>query len=307
MKDKMYLPREQRIMFNILQLPIEEREQMYEEHLLVKRIRQDDKYKASISRALFGAFVREEYELVDLYLSLGANPSLAGSRALIYAAEQGLFNYVVKLHSAGGDVKASDSAALIFAARNGHSDIVFYLASKGADVQANNNEPLIIAAEHGHADTVKWLLWLGADVKARDSQALIILSKQGMNDVIKYALNYGADPKTQNSECMVQAISYNHLDTAEILYQAGAELTNEVLIEAIWRNNMKAFAWLREKGIDIHANNNRALKLAKEWKRDGLVVALESTFWFETQKEGWFPSFCWCNTGMPNFLWYYSV
>ena len=85
-------------------------------------------------------------------------------------------------------------------------------------MQANNNEPLIIAAEHGHADTVKWLLWLGADVKARDSQALIILSKQGMNDVIKYALNYGADPKTQNSECMVEAISYNHLDTACLLY-----------------------------------------------------------------------------------------
>ena len=59
---------------------------MYKETLLMKRIREDDKKMAYNRRALLGAFVRKEYQPVDLYLSLGANPSLAGSRALIYAA-----------------------------------------------------------------------------------------------------------------------------------------------------------------------------------------------------------------------------
>lgn len=261
-----------------------ERGLMLQEHQLLERIRKAPRYKFTISRALYGAVLRDEFDLADLYLALGANPGMDGSRALILAAEKGYFNLVVRLHEAGGDVTAYNSQALISAARNGHTGLVFYLAGRGANPRANNDEAIILAAEHKHGDTVKMLIGLGASANARNGQLLIILAENGMNSIIEFALDLEADPTAQNSECLIKAIQHDHKETADILYNAGANLSNEALIEAIWCNSMIMLKWLIEKGINIHEYNDKAFKLAREWRRKEILEVLEQASLTEGEK-----------------------
>ena len=122
--------------------------------------------------------VREDAELMALYLAAGIDPNAKGSggdTALLVAARKGRHDLVDLLLKAGADTHARGSqkrTPLHAAAINGDALTINALIAAGAEVDARSDggyTPFYIAAQNGHVEAMKRLLEKGADVNARNS------------------------------------------------------------------------------------------------------------------------------------------
>jgi hypothetical protein len=160
--------------------------------------------KNTDSTALGEAVVRGNLELVQTFLSAGADPNIrnsSGQTALMRLDDDASAELVRALIDAGAKVNLKDEdgdSALLVAAALENSDVLRALLDAGAKVNAKNKEgktALMIAAEGGYVENVKALLWAGADVHRKDKDGATALKYARENekeDVANTLVTYGA-------------------------------------------------------------------------------------------------------------------
>ncbi|EET90084.1 MAG: ankyrin repeat domain-containing protein [Candidatus Micrarchaeales archaeon] len=100
---------------------------------------------------------------LDILKFLVAHGAKVDVRALLWAADSGLLNYVEYLVEAGADVNARDPSgrtALLLTAMKGDLSIVKYLVAHGADqtmTDYNGITAAILARENGHENIAAYL------------------------------------------------------------------------------------------------------------------------------------------------------
>jgi ankyrin repeat protein len=159
-----------------------------------------------------------------------------GKTLLMYSAEKGHKNVVMKLLENGADINAADNAgvtALMYAAENGHKAIVELLLNKGADIDAARNDDgtaLMYAALNGHKGTAELLLNKGANINATfvdRTTALMPAAFNGHKEIVELLLNKGANVNAANntgSTPLMLAAFNGHKEIVELLLNKGANI-----------------------------------------------------------------------------------
>lgn len=161
---------------------------------------------------------------------------------LMYAAEYGHTDLVVKLIEQGADFNAFDKhgrTAYWYAADGGHFDVIktflkngFYFINKKGDI--NDETAIDRAACHGHWDTVEHMIEEipNLDIKNcdRDGETVLTMAAfAGKLDIVKKLVYKDADI---NNRCkrglspLLKAIQGKHGDVVEYLLRNGADVKN---------------------------------------------------------------------------------
>jgi hypothetical protein len=115
-------------------------------------------------------------------------------------------------------------------------------------------------------------------------QALVDAAENGLNKEILRLLAEGADIHTDHDCPLRLAAYYNHMDTAKILLDRGADI-HALDDETLWwvvasarvplTDNTRFMEFLIERGADVQAHNNRAVrKAAQSEMRDNTLLLL---------------------------------
>ena len=163
------------------------------------------------------------------------------------AMETGDLETVKKHHKAGRYAKSfkGQDGSFGVAAKNGHIQIVdFYV--NGGSKETRIQEMMLSAAAGGQPKVIDYLIEQGAD-KLSICNALYQASWNNQPTTVEHLLSKGAIAGYGNDECLRIAASDGSTEVAKILLQHGA---------------------------NIHANGDRALKLAVSRKHDDLVKTL---------------------------------
>jgi len=217
----------------------------------------------------------DELDTVKLLLEAGADPNGTASHGvspLSLAVNNGNAAMVRLLLQAGADARASEPSGetlLMVAAAVGVADSVAALLEHGAVVDARDPDydqtALMLAAREGHPEVASLLLAKGADVNARTKvgEAPPFIAP---NSVPGFGFGIGIlrggvpkdrgrrEPQPGGMTPLLYAARHNHVDTAQVLLDAGAELdakeANGIwpLLIAISNNNMAMAHFLLGKG-----------------------------------------------------------
>jgi ankyrin repeat protein len=135
-----------------------------------------------VDAALHAAAARDNPEICDVLIELGAN------------------------------VHNHEDSALRLAARQNCHSVVRFLLSRGADANVRRSEPLVTAVTHGHIEVVKALLGGGADVDCRWGKPLRTACTQRRTEIIRLLLDAGASIRKQRA----LARTFNSKDTGPL-------------------------------------------------------------------------------------------
>lgn len=118
-------------------------------------------------------------EMVQYFVSIGANIHIEYNWALKKSSEAGHLNVVKYLVSIGAKVNEQGPASyqfdsLVFSAENGHLKVVEFLISVGADVNSSNCMALRKSSVFGHLEVVKCLVESGAN--ACDDETMFLVT-----------------------------------------------------------------------------------------------------------------------------------
>jgi ankyrin repeat protein len=99
-----------------------------------------------------------------LFVDNGANFRYLDDHALKIACCNGYYQMVNMLILMGADPTCNNNYCVIVAASNGYNEIIKLLVEKGADVTANNNKAIHWAQTNGHLTSVELLKDMGASL-----------------------------------------------------------------------------------------------------------------------------------------------
>jgi ankyrin repeat protein len=206
------------------------------------------------STALQWAVHEQQPEMVDLLLGAGADVTTAnrhGVSAVWLAAENGDASMLERLLDAGADgnrTMPGGETVLMTAARAGEPAAVRVLLAHGADPNAREElrgqTALMWAAAKNQAAVVHALAELGADVNARTD-----------NPPPGTGRTFASLPATGFTPFLF-AVRSGHLETAQVLLDAGADVNDTVsdgqsaLVIAAANANWQMAAYLLDRGAD---------------------------------------------------------
>jgi ankyrin repeat protein len=204
-----------------------------------------------LNSPLIAAASKQRDDIVALLIKHGAELNLdsepCGS-ALYRAAEAGDIKLATMLLGAGADVNGSGAAEepppLFAAAKSGCLALVNMFIRKGADVNKGGDSeddryPLLAAADKGHSQIVRALLMAGADPNLKGRRGCTALEQGiGSGDLATFhtLLNAGADINACSEmyiNCFQVAVKFSEFDMAKVLVERGAELREEMLVDAV--------------------------------------------------------------------------
>ena len=250
--------------------------------------------------ALQAASLYGHDKMVELLLDKGAEVNAQGGyfgNALQAASAYGHSKIVELLLDKGAEVNAQGGEygnALQAASEGGHDKMVELLLDKGAEMNAQGGEygnALQAAARGGHDKIVELLLDKGAEINAQGGyygNALQAASVYGHDKTVKLLLDKGAEANAQGGYCgnALQAATWRGDDKmVELLLDKGAEVNardgeyDNALQAATWRGHDKIVELLLqkvllEKGADVHAQGDYALRVASAEGHDKVVEIL---------------------------------
>lgn len=251
--------------------------------------------------ALTAAVSKQFIDIVKLLLENGADLNFdmqPDGSALFRAAKAGDIQLATILLGAGADANGSSSGIelppLYAAVQAGSLPLVRLLIRHGADVNksgeravAGHRYALTEAAGMGHSHIVQALLKAGANPNMPGEPALDEAIGSRDMATFRLILDAGADVNISGrmyENCFHKAVSWHEFDKARMLMDKGAELGDEVLIEAV--NSYRKQPWILETLLDRGVNvnvfaqysgtpNTTALHVAViKWKGDDTAVKL---------------------------------
>ncbi len=160
---------------------------------------------------------------------------------------------------------------LYFAIFMNRLDIVEYLIANHQYKQHEIDRAIAVATGSGNLEMTKYILRLGGDLHFTDEWAFIEACKSGNLEVLKYILDMSerltgrpVDINVLNSAALREAISYNHLEIVKYLleHQINIPSVNDYLEIAISKGNLEMTKMLLDYGLDIHENEDIALREA---------------------------------------------
>jgi len=154
--------------------------------------------------------------------------------------------------------------ALTYAAIKGHTEIIRFLLDAGADPNKHSVgvTPLNSAAANNHIETVRILLNAGARFDVSDSEGLTALGHAMSIEVAELLLNAGADIKDAS---LADAVAHGSIEFIQYLLEKGADLEKDnsddltPLMEAAKRGREDVVKLLIEYGVTI---DTKAIEMA---------------------------------------------
>jgi ankyrin repeat protein len=223
---------------------------------------------------LIEAAKQGQLDKIKKLIELGANIHSINDRALRLAAYHGHIEVINVLISKGADVHAENDEAIRVASRRGQIKVVKLLIKAGANVNINkygNKTPLQEAVWNGHIKLAKFLIENGAHKKQ-----LYSVFKEAVEDneldIFNQLIELGVDIHYDNDKALLIAIKNYHVDILNRLFELYGDFSslNETLSEHLYDAFAECIIFskyeiveiLIKAGIDVHRNNDLALKLA---------------------------------------------
>lgn len=261
-----------------------------------------------IGSAVYSAVVRDNYEMVLLLLTFGANPNLGtenGSTPLGAAISKGLIKIVKLLLENGADPNIEDTQfglPLNIALDIKSIELVKLLLEKGAaPLKEVLNKSLSKASFLGNAEAVRILLEYGANPNGTEDNSTGFLSipllnvSEGDNDIVVDLLNAGADPNIINSlgqTPLTSAIRNKDPERVQLLLNAGADpqgihregqFTFEPLMMSVYEGTVEITKILLEAGAKI---TQKIIDLAKLKGNHRTMALLDYYLFIEPIRSG---------------------
>ncbi|MCY9763612.1 ankyrin repeat domain-containing protein [Paenibacillus alvei] len=169
---------------------------------------------------------------------------------------------------------------LIFSAEEGDTDNVLKLLQDGADINATDGRgrtAVVAATYNNKADTVKALIQKGADINIRDANlnnVLLYAGAEGLLEIVKLALDAGADPKLTNrfgGTALIPASERGHVEVVqELLSRSGIDVNHinnlhwTALLEAVilgdgGEKHRKIVQLLVNHGADVNIGDGNGI------------------------------------------------
>ncbi|PVZ98805.1 hypothetical protein BB558_005186 [Smittium angustum] len=164
---------------------------------------------------------------------------------------------LMELFSTNGMKKYTYDCILYEFCKRENTNYVKLIIEKGADVHAFNNLSLRLSCEKGNLEIVKHLVENGADIHAKDNDSLKFATKFGNLDVFKYLVEKGANIHAKNEDAFKKGYFY--------LVKSGVDICSfgyDLLKNACAEGHLGIFKYLIQNSIDIHENNDKALRMA---------------------------------------------
>lgn len=148
----------------------------------------------------------------------------------------------------------------------------------GADITATKGKLLRIAIRDGNLERVKFLIKNGVKVTVKDdfgndNWAIELASVEGKAEVVRFLIKIGVDVIANDNEAIRKASENDHIETVKLLIDAGADI-DVGLIAAAGSGKKDIVELLINKGADVTAQNNRALKEAFRYRFEEVVEIL---------------------------------
>lgn len=204
------------------------------------------------------------------------DPTVRDSEALRWAARFGQTECLKLLLQDGrSNVSALDNEGFRAAAKFGRRECMeVLLADSRVDPSANGNEAIVYAARYGHHLIVARLLELErVDMFANGFQAFVLAAKFGHGSVVELllsrakALNRVAEYATiVEATLRASCLSGRHTTVSAILrVEDVCPVSSQLLALAAGSGRYECVkVLLEDRRIDVTANNNRAVQVAKE-------------------------------------------
>lgn len=228
------------------------------------------------------------------------------------AAEYGHMDLVEYLVSKAANIHAKDDFALRKAAF-GNLEMVKYLVEHGANIHIYNEIPLRDAALNGYLGVVKYLVSQGADIHIDNDTIILTASGNGWKNILGYLLNFKYPQEiykeiikrviqkgykefiifiSENYPEVIENIDYPPLFTVikseqiDILkflidFLKKRDRLNpfslgRFLNMAVREGNLEMVKYLISEGADVHWNNDKSLRDARNNGYDDIVKYLLS-------------------------------
>ncbi|KAJ7291204.1 ankyrin repeat-containing domain protein [Mycena rebaudengoi] len=233
---------------------------------------------AGHNRALLEASWNGHANVLQVLFEKGANVDAGHGEAspLEAASQNGHIDIVHLLFKNGADVHIGNDSALRAAAESGHTEVVQLLLRKGANANATsgNGESLLItmsAKEYiqleRRLNIVRLLLENGADLNAGNNGALRAASKAGRTEVVQLLLEHGANINAlgeDNVSALEAAACWHPFDrlmSFPVVFLDSEDKRRRRKMEET-THRLQLVRLLLDKGADVHARDNGALRVA---------------------------------------------
>jgi hypothetical protein len=176
--------------------------------------------------------------LIDYYVPNGNYLPVFWDRQInivwyMHLMKKGFYDYHDEAESS-----SCSANALVYACDKGHLDVVHYLVKNGVNALFLNNLCLEKAASHGFHDIVVYLIESGSNVNLHCKKVIkCLMKKMNYTDVLNFLIKHGLNQES--------------LDNMMIYHATNGDL-----------NGIKLMV---EKGANIHAKKNLALKISAKY------------------------------------------
>ena len=242
--------------------------------------------------ALLEAATNGSTQVLDMLLKAGADPFVTdddGVTSLMSAASQGHLEATQLLVSKGlgvNDVAHSGGTAIMFAAGGGHNSTVLYLLESGADVN------VIVKATPEYKEQVAEALEQGdEDVEPHVDgvTAVMVAAQGGFTECVRMLVEAKAEVDIVDEDNMtplLYAVKGNHVDTAKLLVQSGAnpndvyiddkKKPHNLLMDSVVLNNTEFALLLLEKGANVDYQDDDGVTVITQASYQGQTRIVES-------------------------------
>lgn len=167
--------------------------------------------------------------------------------------------------------------ALVEAACSGTVEACAYLIDRGADPRSFASRAMRSSAARGRVEIVAFLLERGAEASAQENEALRDAAALGRARLAEVLLDGGAEPRCAVSLGNAVRLS-GSAEIVRMLLERGASVyeddEQELLADAVERDQREIAALLLDHGADPRAADHRALRAAALARRHDLVALL---------------------------------
>lgn len=140
------------------------------------------------------------------------------------------------------------------------------------------NKVFKMAVEEENLQVIEYALGNGADVRHNDDYGVRYASYKGRLDIVKYLVKNGANIHANNEHSLKLASEQNKIDVINYLIENGANVRvrggSDILIYNINHQNLSIVEILLKRGIDVHYNDENALKNAYLRKNANIIKLL---------------------------------
>ena len=206
---------------------------------------------------LAAAIARGDVSVVEYLVERGAN----GDQALGIACQNGMLGVAKYLISHGANVDAAD--ALRHAIINDRLEVLTYLVEEvGVDIHTRNDIAIVWAVNYAGDAVLDYILSRGMDINARDGEAVRIVVKSRSPEDLGRVLARGAAVKL---ETLLDASKRGGVSLFRQFVHYGVDIHVEddaALREASVHGHIDLVKYLLSQGADIHARDDEALYFA---------------------------------------------